>query len=92
MAPKAKKFYAVRKGQQAGIYLTWPDCEKQVQFLPCVNCVPWISISFRQSASYWDAFCDKRARVLDFIVMVRVGVRMDLNSSVCLSWLMGDRT
>lgn len=31
MPPKGKKFYAVRKGLQPGIYLTWADCEKQVK-------------------------------------------------------------
>ena len=25
-----KKYYAVKKGRKAGVYLTWPECQKQV--------------------------------------------------------------
>jgi hypothetical protein len=28
--PTVKKFYAVLKGRQPGIYLSWPDCKNQV--------------------------------------------------------------
>ena len=30
----AKKYYAVRVGLTPGIYLTWPDCERQVKGYP----------------------------------------------------------
>ena len=25
-----RKYYAVKKGRKAGVYLTWPECQKQV--------------------------------------------------------------
>lgn len=31
MALKGKKFYAVRKGKETGIFYSWSDCEKQVK-------------------------------------------------------------
>ncbi|KAJ2918384.1 hypothetical protein MD484_g2007, partial [Candolleomyces efflorescens] len=34
MAPKANAFYAVRKGHEPGVYLTWSDCERQAKGYP----------------------------------------------------------
>ena len=31
------KFYAVRKGRNPGIYLTWPDCQQQVKNFSCAQ-------------------------------------------------------
>ncbi|KAG6876590.1 hypothetical protein C0993_002016, partial [Termitomyces sp. T159_Od127] len=33
-ASKGKKFYAVQKGRQVGVFLTWGDCEKQTKGYP----------------------------------------------------------
>ncbi|KNZ76361.1 Ribonuclease H [Termitomyces sp. J132] len=33
-ASKGKKFYAVQKGRQTGVFLTWTDCEKQTKGFP----------------------------------------------------------
>ncbi|KAG6874387.1 hypothetical protein C0995_015123 [Termitomyces sp. Mi166 len=33
-ASKGQKFYAVQKGRQTGVFLTWEDCEKQTKGYP----------------------------------------------------------